>query len=76
MSRSYRKPWITDGYKGSNCRQFYKRCANRKIRRSKDVPNGRAFKKFYETWDICDYKSLADEKAEWFKKNFWHYNRK
>lgn len=53
MSRSYKKyPVIKDKNSGM------KKCANRKIRRSKymeDIPNGKAYRKFSETYDICDY---------------------
>lgn len=57
MSRSYRKPIVTDGYKGSRRKQFHKNCANRRIRRTvEEIANGKAYRKFYESWDICDYK--------------------
>ena len=59
MSRSYRKPWVTDGYKGSSRRQWAKRYANKKVRHAEDVPNGKAYRKFYESWNICDYKWLC-----------------
>lgn len=55
MSRSYRKPYCKDGYKGSKRKQFEKRNANHKIRHSEDVPNGKAYRKFSDTWNICDY---------------------
>ena len=32
MSKSRRVPWITDGYKGSRRRQFFKNYANRVVR--------------------------------------------
>lgn len=58
MSRSYKKNlWITDY---SKSRRFFKGQANRKIRRSKDVPDGKAYRKFYESYDICDYKFPYD----------------
>lgn len=40
MSRSYRKPWFTDGYKGTSRKPFAKKEANKKVRRSEDVPDG------------------------------------
>jgi hypothetical protein len=56
MSRSYRKPWITDGYKGSKNRRFYKNFANRIIRRSKEeIPDGKIYRKFIDRYSICDY---------------------
>ena len=50
MSRSYKKSlWIKDRS------PFHKKQANRKVRRSEDVPNGKAYRKFYESYDISDY---------------------
>lgn len=63
MSRSYRKPWITDGY-GTKWRRYAKKEANRKVRRHDDVPNGKAYRKVSDPWSICDYKffiSKADK---------------
>jgi len=57
MSRSYRKPWCTDGYKGSSRKQAAKKEASRRIRRlSEDIPDGGAYRKFYCSWNICDYR--------------------
>jgi len=55
MSRSYREPWFVDSY-GSKSKKFDKRHANRKIRNADDVPNGRAYRKYYDPWNIADYK--------------------
>lgn len=45
MSRSHKKsPWVVD--KKS---KFAKRQANKKVRNTKVVPNGKAFKKVYES---------------------------
>jgi len=71
MSRSYRKPWITDGFKGSKTKQFYKKQANHLIRSLNEVPDGKSYRKFYESWNICDYKFFAyDNEKPWF------FNRK
>jgi len=52
MSRSRKKaPWIVD--KKS---KLAKRQANKRVRRTKNIANGKSFKKVYESWDICDYK--------------------
>lgn len=59
MSRSYRKPWIVDGY-GTKRKKYYKKLANRRIRRSKNVPDHNSYKKFTDQWDICDYKYCYD----------------
>ena len=76
MARSKRKSWIVDGYKGSRRRQFYKNYANRVVRKSKDVPDGKAYKKFHCSYDISDYKWYADIKDEFYEKEFWKYIRK
>lgn len=79
MSRSYRKPWVTDGYKGSKTKQYCKNQANRLIRRTKDVPNGNRYRRYYEQWNICDYKwpvNVTNKDDEFFEEDFWRYNRK
>lgn len=73
MSRSYRKPIVTDGYKGSRSKQWNKRYANRVICLAQDVPDGKAYKKFFESWNICDYKWDVDLTKE---EEPWKYNRK
>lgn len=55
MSRSYRKPIITDGY-GTKRRREAKKAANRCIRRAPSIPNGMAYRKFFDPWDICDFR--------------------
>jgi len=61
MSRSYREPWYTDGWKGSKRKQFFKRYANRRIRRTTDeIADGKAYIRFFESYSICDYKWLYD----------------
>lgn len=67
MSRSYRKNPILKarGYGGKG-----KKYANRKVRRSKDVPNGKAYKKFYPQYDVVDqwyYLSLNDCIRRWYR---------
>lgn len=51
MSRSYKKYPIR---KQKNDKSA-KRQANRKVRRTKDVPSGKAYKKYYNSYDIYDY---------------------
>ena len=69
MSHSYRKPWYVDGY-GSRSKRLSKREANKRIRRSNDVPDGKAYRRFYDPWDICDYKYPYDPhpyvRVNWF----------
>ena len=58
MSRSYLKPILTDGY-GTKRRRSAKTYANRRVRKKFDIPNGNAFRKFTDPWNICDYKFPA-----------------
>ena len=54
MSRSYKKhPACNDSSAGTT--RWKKRVANKRVRNSKDVPNGKAYKKVYESWDIRDF---------------------
>ena len=54
MSRSYKKnPIITDGRTPTVKRM--KRIANKKVRHTKNLPNGKSYKKVFETYDIHDY---------------------
>jgi len=34
--------------------------ANKRVRMTKDVANGKSYKKIFESWDISDYKFLYD----------------
>ena len=48
MSRSYKKhPRVKD-----SANKFMKKYANKKVRRTKDIPSGKAYKKVFESWDI------------------------
>ena len=77
MSRSYREPWVVDGYKGSKRKQFFKRRSNKVLRKAENIPNGRAFKKFTDTWDICDFRWYqTKESMEKWNLDSWKYNRK
>ena len=76
MARSYRKPWVTDGYKGSRNRQYWKNYSNRLIRRTADIPNGKVYRRYLNPWNICDYKWYTGKDDEYFRKTPWKYNRK
>jgi len=65
MSRSYRKPWVIDSY-GSKAKKWFKRYASKTIRRAKDVPNGKAYRKFYDPWNIVDWKYYDDSKPYFY----------
>lgn len=67
MSRSYKKVPIVKSGKRNN---KMKRIANRSIRQ-KDLPNGSAYKKAFESYNISDWKFRfwGDlETAEWKDK--------
>ena len=60
MSRSYKKtPIYTDHRKG---RKYFKRKANKCVRKAENIPHGRKYKRYYNTWDIHDYR------IRWSKK--------
>lgn len=55
MSRSYKRtPIFQDGY-GSKSLKWYKRQANKKVRRTKEVPSRKGYRKAYDTWTFRDY---------------------
>jgi hypothetical protein len=56
MSRSYRKPINKDGY-GTKRRRLEKSIANRVIRKAEHIPDGKAYRKWYDSWNICDWRS-------------------
>lgn len=56
MSRSYKKnPGYTDHSKST---YKDKRFANKKVRKTKNISNGGAYRKVYESWNICDFKFI------------------
>jgi len=85
MSRSYREPWYTQGY-GGNCRRWQKHYANRVVRRAADVPDGKAYRKYYNSWDICDWRWIHDPYPRYYWRDgerhsygpdpLWWVNRK
>lgn len=71
MSRSYKKHGNI--VKQQNTKGM-KRCANQYVRRHADeLPRkGKAYKKLFESWDICDYKWIwtkQDAINEWYEAN-------
>ena len=64
MSRSYKKHlWIR--LKGDSSKEG-KRLANKRIRHKTDVPDGRAYRKYYDQWNICDGQYLYDPRPRWY----------
>ncbi len=70
MSRSYKRvPCCKDHTKGM------KKYANRYVRRNYlVVSSGKAYKKLFCSWNICDYKFLKSFSS--FKKEDSKYNRR
>lgn len=52
MSRSYRKTPVVKDH--GRHKQYCKRQANKKVRRS-EVESGGEFKKHFDSWNICDW---------------------
>lgn len=83
MSRSYKNsPVCTEGENRAGTRKYWKRLANRKVRKAKSLGmKSKNYKKIYESWDICDYKfylqkehfvKCAEDLEKWKK----YYHRK
>lgn len=69
MSRSYREPWYMDSY-GTRYRKYMKRYSNKKVRKAVDVPDGKAYRKILNPYDITDWKSRWDPHPHYF----YHFN--
>ncbi|GAG48178.1 unnamed protein product, partial [marine sediment metagenome] len=61
MSRSYYKSFIN-----KDCGVGEKKLANRKVRRTKNIPNGGSYRNVYSRYDICDWKYECTFR-EWMK---------
>lgn len=68
MSRSYREPWTVDGY-GTARKRWMKRYANRIVRNTEDVPNGNAYRRYFNPWDICDYRYKWEPWTSYYWRN-------
>lgn len=65
MSRSIRHfPMVSDQQSGGKRVRDAKRSANRAVRVSEDVPNGKAYRKYSCSWDIVDYKCYWPEETK------------
>ena len=71
MSRSYKKNPVMKSE--SKAKRFWKKEANKKVRHTKDVPNGREFKKIGDTYNINDYVSKSYTKKD--VKRFLKYHK-
>lgn len=79
MSRSFKKnPIIKDSNK------WAKKYANKVVRRTRNVPDGKNYKKAFESWDISDWRlrytlkecalnNELDSKdiINWYKTYYW-----
>ena len=63
MSRSYKKH---PGFKDHN--RFYKNYANSVVRKHLDLPSGMAYKKLFDRYSICDYKTIYHSRAELYRE--------
>ena len=66
MSRSKKAPFITD--QSGGCTKKVKRIATRKVRKTKDVANGAAYKKESCSWDISDFSFYCPEVKKSYRK--------
>lgn len=76
MSRSYRKhTYVTDKQR-NKCphRLKSKTIANRMIRRTDDIVNNAAYRRIYDSWDICDWKFTLSENEFKHKWKNGHYS--
>ena len=68
MSRSYKKyPCSKDG--GPTRVKFTKREANKKVRRTDNIPSGKSYRRVFEPYDIHDYINYWPwaEAKEWYE---------
>lgn len=56
MSRSYKKTYGWTDQQTCKHSTWYKRQANRRVRRAKAVGDGGGYKKLYCSWIICDFR--------------------
>lgn len=69
MSRSYRKSPVVSDLQYMDGTRSAKRHATKAVRKSKEVANGNSYKKHYDSWKICDYKSYwPDMPAKYRRK--------
>lgn len=63
MSRSYRKNPYTTDQQGGNVR-WRKRKAARKVRKAKEVGDGKEYRKHSNSWDIRDWSFYDPKRAK------------
>jgi hypothetical protein len=60
MSRSYKRPYVTDQNRGKPKRGTDKRIAARAVRNADEVGNGASYRRISNPWDIRDW-SIYDQ---------------
>lgn len=68
MSRSFKHNPVRKEVR----KKFNKRIANKKVRKSLDIPDGRSYRKVYDTYNISDYRVSYFTKEH--KRIFYNYH--
>lgn len=72
MSRSYKKfPSCKDVKSGKSGKKIANHKVRRQMKRGIDIPNGNAYQKVFNSWDIYDYRFYMTEKDvyhRWMKE--------
>jgi len=58
VSRSYRQPFVTEKHSirtHNFMARFYKRYSNKVVRKTATIPNGMAYKKLHQSYNIEDW---------------------
>lgn len=71
MSRSYKKNNV-DKQQGK-CKRFYKRLANRKVRRTKNLGDFCYYKRVFESWDISDWRYWNELSAKELEATYFFW---
>lgn len=81
MSRSYKKT----PYSGNKKNKYLKNYANHRIRQYEgEIPNGKRYRRFLDSWKICDYYDITSFEKYWqiclryhvWRSNFYGSNEK
>jgi hypothetical protein len=70
MSRSYKKTPRA----GDRKNKYFKKYFNRRLRRSPDSFRYKSYRKFSESWDVCDYEEVGTSFNEYYRQRVgsWH----
>ncbi len=74
MSRSYKKTPVVSAA-DPLYRKFAKRRANKKARKTDNIPSFMAYKKLYQSVDIHSYTEYCEyrQKPDWMTDNHWEH---